>query len=608
MENFKFNPKAYIFKGEGMKRTVCGIMLMFLLMAMFPIALNIKSTKAEWTGTVYIRADGSIDPPDAPIVTYDNVTYTLIGNITITADATGIVIEKDNVLLDGAGFTLMGVYIGGDIGLEAGISIGYYGGYRKNVTIENFNIIGFDRGIFLFYSHNVNIHHNNITYCGIGVDMHVGCSFIRIYGNHFKNNHYAGIGIGKSSNSIIYRNRIYGCFFGIVEHGSGSFNFTFIENQIINAYMGIELFGSTNHLFRDNNITTSKYGFGFSVTWGWNFSQFMHDIDTSNTINGKPIYYLINKENLVISNATYPNIGFLALIHSRNITIEGLEFKGNGQGILLANVSVSTIINNVITNNRVGLMLCGSINNRITINSLESNMYGVELWNASNNIIFHNNFNNLHQIASYTSNYANFWDNGYPSGGNYWSDYSGVDLYSGPYQNETGGDGIGDTPYVIDENNVDHYPLMKPWTPKPSVINATVDIQPQALNLRSKGKWITAYIELPESYDVSNINVSTIMLNSTISIDLEAPVEIGDYDNDTIPDLMVKFDRQQVIKYIMSNVDLSRLYEERFMTITLTVTGKLNDGTPFQGSDTIKIILPMPRCWRLLAKLGVYPF
>jgi hypothetical protein len=51
-------------------------------------------------------------------------------------------------------------------------------------------------------------------------------------------------------------------------------------------------------------------------------------------------------------------------------------------------------------------------------------------------------------------------DNGYPSGGNYWSDYNGTDMYHGPYQNQTGSDGIGDTPYVIDANNTDNYPLM----------------------------------------------------------------------------------------------------------------------------------------------------
>jgi hypothetical protein len=56
------------------KKLVSGIVLILLLMAMSSLTLNIKSTKAEWTGTVYIRADGNIDPPDAPIITHDNVT------------------------------------------------------------------------------------------------------------------------------------------------------------------------------------------------------------------------------------------------------------------------------------------------------------------------------------------------------------------------------------------------------------------------------------------------------------------------------------------------------------------------------------------------------
>jgi len=58
---------------------------------------------------------------------------------------------------------------------------------------------------------------------------------------------------------------------------------------------------------------------------------------------------------------------------------------------------------------------------------------------------------------------ANIWDDGFPSGGNYWSDYIGVDLYGGLSQNETGSDGIGDTPYIIDANNQDNYPLIKPY-------------------------------------------------------------------------------------------------------------------------------------------------
>jgi len=61
----------------------------------------------------------------------------------------------------------------------------------------------------------------------------------------------------------------------------------------------------------------------------------------------------------------------------------------------------------------------------------------------------------------------NTWNDVYPLGGNFWSDYTGVDLYSGPYQNETGSDGLGDTPYIINADNVDNYPLMNPYGAPP---------------------------------------------------------------------------------------------------------------------------------------------
>jgi hypothetical protein len=65
----------------------------------------------------------------------------------------------------------------------------------------------------------------------------------------------------------------------------------------------------------------------------------------------------------------------------------------------------------------------------------------------------------------YSTSSVNVWDDGYPSGGNYWSDYTGLDQKCGPGQNHSGSDGMGDTPYVIDSNNQDGYPLMNPWTP-----------------------------------------------------------------------------------------------------------------------------------------------
>jgi len=120
-------------------------------------------------------------------------------------------------------------------------------------------------------------------------------------------------------------------------------------------------------------------------------------------------------------------------------------------------------------------------------------------------------------------------------------------------------------------------------------VQATVDINPDTLNLWSNGNWITAYVELPEGYDVNDIDVSTILVNNTVPAEMQ-PTIIGDEDGDRTLDLMVKFDRAAVAAYIMANVDSALLVERRGVTITLTVTGNLNDGTAFEGSDTIKVM------------------
>ena len=112
----------------------------------------------------------------------------------------------------------------------------------------------------------------------------------------------------------------------------------------------------------------------------------------------------------------------------------------------------------------------------------------------------------------------------------------------------------------------------------PLTVPAAIDIDPDTLNLNSKGKWITCYIELPEGYDVEDIDVSTIKLNDQIPAESH-PTGIGDNDNDGIPDLMVKFDRAAVQQMLQTGNE-----------VEITVTGELTDGTLFEGTDTIRVI------------------
>ncbi len=149
--------------------------------------------------------------------------------------------------------------------------------------------------------------------------------------------------------------------------------------------------------------------------------------------------------------------------------------------------------------------------------------------------------------------------------------------------------GLSDGTYQIDYYSIDYLNNTEPTNTAtavlvnpPAVVTATIDIQLQTLNVRSVGVWITAYTELPEGYNVVDINISSVTLNSTIPIDTEAPTAIGDYDEDGVAELMVKFNRTQVVEYMLSE-------GIEFGNVTLTLTGKLCDDTPFEASSIMKI-------------------
>jgi len=367
-----------------------------------------------------------------------------------------------------------------------------------------------------------------------------------------------------------------------------------IEDVVIvdNDPCGITLFNSTN-----SKVSRSEF---FNNTWAVLLVNSNENMIVDNVISKNSYGIALggpegSSNNLLADNLISNNVYHGIDIFGFDNKVSSNRISNNDNGVLLDMASGNLIVSNNLSNNsQFGVYLIrGSEGNTINGNTVQFNHVGVFVKDYSRNNALHcNNFiNNTKQVYLFESS-VNTWDNGYPSGGNYWSDYE--ERY--PKAKELDGSGIWDIPYVIDEDNKDNYPLMKPWTPIPPVITATIDVDPDTLNLKSRGKWITAYIEHPEYCSTSDDDRTTILLNDTIPVDpfwIDKPLDsvVGDHDEDGIRDLMVKFDRAEVIEFIFN---AASLLDKKFDYVTLTLTGQLTDGTPFGGSDAIRIVLPYP--------------
>ncbi|MFQ6129094.1 MAG: NosD domain-containing protein [Thermoplasmata archaeon] len=190
---------------------------------------------------------------------------------------------------------------------------------------------------------------------------------------------------------------------------------------------------------------------GFTLVNGGPFGSFGGDSGIE--LDGAKNCHMFN--NNVSSN----RLG-ISLSNSEQNYVTGNIAMNTEIGILVWNAFWNKIVNNTISDNDKGIHFFGSWFDKVWDNRITLNGEGIEVVNSHNNLIHHNEFiANSKQAADIGTNQ---WDNGYPSGGNFWSDYSGVDEKNGPGQDQNGSDGIGDIPYDIAEgSSQDRYPLLR---------------------------------------------------------------------------------------------------------------------------------------------------
>jgi parallel beta-helix repeat protein len=190
-----------------------------------------------------------------------------------------------------------------------------------------------------------------------------------------------------------------------------------------------------------------------------------HLEDTVIDGNGTGTAISITADNVTVEDFTIRNgtESGVRLDGGNHAQIQKNKIINNYCGVKISS-SYNLIFNNEITGNQYCGLLITAGSSTIFGNNITSNNYGICLNSsqASNNLIYHNNIiNNTYQAS--TNEAAGLWDNGYPSGGNYWNDYNGTDLFSGVFQTLKGSDGVGDVAHTIDANNTDRYPLILRW-------------------------------------------------------------------------------------------------------------------------------------------------
>jgi len=379
--------------------------------------------------------------------------------------------------------------------------------YYEHVTVnKSLSLVGEDRSTTIIDGN------------GKGKVVYVTANNVEVKGFTIQSGTF-GLWLDNSNNSKIIGNTLQDGSYGIRLRYSRNSE---IAGNYIRGYtfFGFEIESSGNSTLRDNNMVDSKYNFGVD---GNSLSDFVNDIDTSNTVNNKPVRYLIDQHNITIDSSTFQETGYLSFVNSTNIKVEKLSVENNVQGILFAfttnstvsnvnakdnwngiyvahssNISVSEVNansnfdygikflnsprsiargNNVDNNGWAGIGLFRSSNSTIEENKANFNIYNLHIVYTNNSIIAGNEAliePGSYSIALYYAHNNIIYHNTFVNTLLYvetrnWTQFTPRNSWDngleGNYWSSYRGvdadqDGIGDTPYTVGENNVDNYPLM----------------------------------------------------------------------------------------------------------------------------------------------------
>lgn len=347
----------------------------------------------------------------------------------------------------------------------------YSSPYNEQVIInKKINLIGENKETTAITTYNSGTG-VNISADGVKID---GFS-VHDCGNWY--NYYPGIYVNHSNASILTNLVLY--------YNDNNLVLVSTQNTIINNVELLSSYGQGIILrFSSHNVMEHD------VFSGGSYLYLDHSPDNfcNNTVfDGSNGIYAKCSNHTFIGRCLFAGQSGVQFDHSNNSTIINCLFQSKISAITLLYSNNNFVFHNNITSTYdKGIDFYYSNNNIIQQNSLWSNFYGVYLSYSHDNtfvcnsffqnayyhmmmdqycienVVHHNNFYKWYNQGDVSSSVGNTFDDGYPSGGNFWERNQGTDEYHGPNQDIPGPDGLCDFPYII-SGGVDWYPLMHPF-------------------------------------------------------------------------------------------------------------------------------------------------
>jgi len=275
-----------------------------------------------------------------------------------------------------------------------------------NITMKGINLTNNVYGILLENTTGSRIEGSRLTGNQMGVGL-IACDNNNLSNNEILDNAQDGLLMIDSNNNVMARNNISKNKmdgFALSNSSGNRISFNLMDE---NNNSGIRLNGSRLNSLRSNLVQGNgagllldfsggnaledniidNIGCNFNVT-GRSYADFDNNISSSNLLNDKPFYYLVNASDIALNSTS--NAGSVFCFYCTNMTIQNLTIKENYIGIYLRNTTVSRVIGNRFINNTIGISLYGCENNTLEENAAIENECGYDLRFSDRNVLLRN--------------------------------------------------------------------------------------------------------------------------------------------------------------------------------------------------------------------------